>query len=196
MMPPKLCLLMLPGDRSKGTAKPIRFGTNSVAGVARTMLKAAADRLRDSSSGFFMRLTPLAFPVVEYPARQRRFVIKVFLPLGELPSTAEEPHLPQATGFKAPDIRLPPSPLFLSVEAVPPRAGHELDYRLTELVPQRLHKHLIINYHLIFFLHAGYPNLQAYTCSKFALEGFTESLAVELRPYNIWLVMGFLYSNV
>ena len=40
--------------------------------------------------------------------RQRRFEIRVFLPLGGRPSTADELHLPAATGFEAPVTRLAP----------------------------------------------------------------------------------------
>lgn len=50
--------------------------------------------------------------------RQRRFEIRVFLLLDELPSKVDEPHLPEATGFKAPVVRL--LPLLLLVETVPP----------------------------------------------------------------------------
>ena len=41
-------------------------------------------------------------------ARQRRFEISVFLPLDELPSQVVEPHLPEATGCKAPVKAVPP----------------------------------------------------------------------------------------
>ena len=52
-------------------------------------------------------------------ARQRRFVVRVFLRLDELSFKDDEPHLPEASGFEAPEYRL--SPLLLSVKiAVPP----------------------------------------------------------------------------
>ena len=52
-------------------------------------------------------------------AKQRRFVVRVFLRLDELPFKDGEPHLPEASGLEAPEYRL--SPLLLSVKiAVPP----------------------------------------------------------------------------
>ena len=47
-------------------------------------------------------------------ARQRRFVVRVFLLLDELPSKDDEPPLPEASGFEVPEYRL--SPLLLSVK--------------------------------------------------------------------------------
>ena len=47
-------------------------------------------------------------------ARQRRFVVRVFLLLDELPFKDDKPHLPEASGFEAPEYRL--SPLVLSVK--------------------------------------------------------------------------------
>jgi len=41
---------------------------------------------------------------MDMAARQQRFEIRVFLPLDELPSQADEPHLPKATGFEVPVI--------------------------------------------------------------------------------------------
>ena len=64
------------------------------------------------------------FPGLGIAARQRRFEIRVFLPLDELPSKADKVHLPEAAGFKAPVIR--PCPLLL-VKTVSPREGQELD---------------------------------------------------------------------
>lgn len=43
-------------DVSKGTARPIQFGTSVVAGAARTWLMATTDCLRDSDSGFFLEV--------------------------------------------------------------------------------------------------------------------------------------------
>lgn len=40
----------------KEQQRPVQFGTNSVAGVARMLLEIPANRLRDSSSGFFLRV--------------------------------------------------------------------------------------------------------------------------------------------
>ncbi|KAH3702417.1 hypothetical protein DPMN_077434 [Dreissena polymorpha] len=53
-------------------------------------------------------LTPLAFPKIGYAARQRRFEIRVFLLLDELPTKDDEPYLPEAASFKAPETRLHP----------------------------------------------------------------------------------------
>ena len=50
--------------------------------------------------------------------RQRRFVVRVFLLLDELPFKDDEPHLPEASGFEAPEYRL--SPLLSVKIAVPP----------------------------------------------------------------------------
>ena len=47
-------------------------------------------------------------------ARQRSFVVRVFLLLDELPFKDDEPHLPKASGFEAPEYRL--LPLLLSVK--------------------------------------------------------------------------------
>ena len=64
--------------------------------------------LRGSTPDFSSGLTPEAFPVTGYAARQRRFEIRVFLPLAGLPSWVDEPQLPEASGFKAPGTRLHP----------------------------------------------------------------------------------------
>ncbi|KAH3708422.1 hypothetical protein DPMN_067872 [Dreissena polymorpha] len=53
-------------------------------------------------------LTPLAHPMIGYAARQRRFEIRVFLLLDELPTKDDGPHLTEAAGFKAPETRLQP----------------------------------------------------------------------------------------
>ena len=44
------------GSWTKGRAKPIQFGTSSVAGVAGTSLNTGVDRLRDSDSRFFFEV--------------------------------------------------------------------------------------------------------------------------------------------
>ena len=61
----------------------------------------------DFLSGF----TPLAFPMGGYATRQRRFGIRVFLLLGELPSKVDEPHLPEATGLRRQWTAFAPSPV-------------------------------------------------------------------------------------
>ena len=58
-------------DESKGTANCYILGTNSVAGVAGTLLRSASNRLRDSISGFFLRV--YSHRVVEV------FGVRVFL---------------------------------------------------------------------------------------------------------------------
>ena len=52
------------------------------------------------------------FPGMDMAARQRRFEIRVFLLLDELPSLVKESHIPGAAGCKATDS---PVPLLLSV---------------------------------------------------------------------------------
>ena len=44
------------GDGSKGTARPLQFGTSDVARVARMRLSTTTNCLRDSKSGFFLEV--------------------------------------------------------------------------------------------------------------------------------------------
>ena len=93
--------------RSRGTQSNTS-GTRLVARAARRKSMSTSSCLRGATPDFSSGLTSKAFPMNGYAARQRRFEIRVFLPLDELPSQVVEPHLPEATGFKAPEIR--PSP--------------------------------------------------------------------------------------
>jgi len=43
-------------DESKGTARPLQFGTSAVAGAARTKLKTTTDCLKGSDSGFSLEV--------------------------------------------------------------------------------------------------------------------------------------------
>ena len=95
--------------RSRGTQSNTS-GTRLAAGAARKKSMSTSSCLRGSTPDFSSELTSEAFPMNGYAARQRRFEIRVFLLLDELASQVVEPHLPEATGFKAPEIRPSPFP--------------------------------------------------------------------------------------
>ena len=93
--------------RSRGTQSNTS-GTRLAAGAGRRKTTSTSSCLRVSTPDFSSGLTSEAVPMNGNAGRQRRFEITVFLPLDELPSQVVEPHLPEATGCKAPEIR--PSP--------------------------------------------------------------------------------------
>ena len=69
----------------------IQCGTDSVTGVAGMLLKASADHLGSPAPDCPLGLTPEAFPMTGYAARQQRFEVRVFLPLDELPYQVDKP---------------------------------------------------------------------------------------------------------
>ena len=60
------------------------------------------------SPDFLSGFTPLASPQRRYSREAAEVLNRSFPPLDELPAKVYEPHLPEATGFKAPVARLRP----------------------------------------------------------------------------------------
>ena len=80
------------GIQRKGQADTV--GASLAAGVAGRFCSTGTSRLRDSTPDFLSGFTPLAFVIPMTSARQRRFELRVFLPLGELPSQVASPIYP------------------------------------------------------------------------------------------------------
>lgn len=73
----------------------LQFGTCAVSGVVSEAFVIALDCLRDSISGFSSRFTPEAFSSIGYCRKTAEVCDQGFLPLDELPSQADEYHLPE-----------------------------------------------------------------------------------------------------
>ena len=56
LLPMQLVPPLHPTDGSKGTAGLLQFGTNRIAGTARTKLRSTSSCLRGSDSGFFLKV--------------------------------------------------------------------------------------------------------------------------------------------
>jgi hypothetical protein len=94
-------------EESKGKTESIQLGSSCAAGVAGeddTM----SGRLRDSSSGFSVRVYSLSLSPKGVCRKAAEVWNQSCLLLDELPSKVDEPHLPEATGFEAPEDRLCP----------------------------------------------------------------------------------------
>ena len=107
--PPPPLSLSMSLEWSTGKASTDIHGSSAVAGVARKLLYTASDCLRDSGSGFFLRVDSrsLSHEWV-WPQGSGGLKSRVFLLLDELSSQTDEPHPPKALVFRRQVTHLQP----------------------------------------------------------------------------------------